>query len=1165
MHFTGLKIVGFKSFADPVDFAIREGLTGIVGPNGCGKSNILESLRWVMGATSARAMRGGEMDDLIFSGSSNRPQRENAEVALILDNSARRAPAELNDSDELEVKRRLRRGAGSTYKINGRTVRAKDVQLLFADASTGANSPALVRQGQISELIASKPQNRRRILEEAAGIAGLNQRRHEAELKLRGAADSLSRLDEIIGEVDKQLNTLKRQASRAKKYRALQEQIEMLEAQIAYYKWKAAREETALAQASVLETSQSVQEYAQLEASSAATELNLRDQIPPLRENESEASAHLGLLKLEIAKLDGERKAASDSIVRLEQDLKRIVEDQSREHALREEALTSAERAKVSLNALPEEDQDTFDTQLASLRTELAEAQHKLRIADTESDNLATKLATAQAEASSAKAALERAILKQNNLETEKQNALASLADLGSSEKLEAQQTVLAKQLKMAEKALSDGQDLADKLDVEANTARKNEKESITPLNEAEKNIRSIEAQIAGLQRLVGKKQSSQSAPILDETHPNAGLERALAAALGDDLNASMNQADSQYWSDSQAQHLSPMPDGATPLNQLVEAPAALAARLSQCGLVEAEDAARLKSQLKQGQRLVSKEGDLWRWDGFVRTAKAPSSASEKLEQRALILDLEKQLSKANKAADKLRTAQQNAAKALVIAQEKARDSQRALPVLTQAASRAKQELMQNEQALERLMLRRSNVEDNVSRIEDALLQTLEDVVQAKASLSGGPSEKDTRALEDLRADVRKLREEEREYHNSINNLEHEQSRSRARKSALERELKDWSRRADSADIRLTDLHTQRTGVRRQLESANAQPDDIADKLSTLNSKLEAANATRTEASNALSQMETQLREAETQARQARDASAKARETLIRSETRLEAAQRREEDISENIKARFELDFEALEKLNASFAAENLSTEENQNIENNEISFSVPQAETQLALLMRDRESLGGVNMEADLQVEETANRLETQLREREDLDQAIAKLQEGVQALNAQGRTLLLEAFEKVSEHFRVLFEALFEGGEAHLELTESDDPLQAGLEIFACPPGKRLSALSLMSGGEQALTAAALIFAVFLSQPSPLCVLDEVDAPLDDANVDRFCRMLDTMRSRTDTRFIVITHNPVTMSRMDRLYGVTMQERGVSRLVSVDLQSAEQLVAAQ
>jgi len=431
LHFTGLKIVGFKSFADPVDFEIHSGLTGIVGPNGCGKSNILEALRWVMGATSARAMRGGEMDDLIFSGSSNRPSRENAEVALILDNSLRQAPLELNDSDEIEVRRRLRRGAGSTYKINGRTVRAKDVQLLFADASTGANSPSLVRQGQISELISSKPQNRRRILEEAAGIAGLNQRRHDAELKLRAASESLSRLDEIIGEVEKQLNTLKRQAARAQKYKAIQEEIDLLEIHVALIRWQDAKDDADEANIELENANSALSDASRLETRATTEETHKRAAIPELRDHSAEASGMLGALKLQIAQLDTERQTASSTIVQLEKDQSRIIADLEREHGLREEATKAAEAARSSLKTLPKNPDLKKSVAYADLQKSLEKVQDRLKLAETEHTAQSNQLAVSIANAADCKQRIERADQKAKELEIAKEKASESLKSLG--------------------------------------------------------------------------------------------------------------------------------------------------------------------------------------------------------------------------------------------------------------------------------------------------------------------------------------------------------------------------------------------------------------------------------------------------------------------------------------------------------------------------------------------------------------------------------------------------------------------------------------------------------------------------------------------------------------------------------------------------------------
>ena len=506
------------------------------------------------------------------------------------------------------------------------------------------------------------------------------------------------------------------------------------------------------------------------------------------------------------------------------------------------------------------------------------------------------------------------------------------------------------------------------------------------------------------------------------------------------------------------------------------------------------------------------------------------------------------------------RDAEAAAKQELDAASVEADDARKALPVADRAAAQARETLLRAEQGVERLKLQTQSVSETLARLSSDRQSADAAVSAARAALSKGPADSDAAAAEGAREAVQTARDEERRADAALSDLQRDRDRAAGRRKALNRDIVDWRARAEAAGQRLDALGAQRTALRTQITQAEAAPGALDARADTLAETVDNAETDRRAAADALASAETALRDATSAANQARAANAAARETLARAETRQEAAIRREQETEEHARAAFDRDLDALEAL-----AKAALGDEDAEASPDAASADASSRETRLALLKREREGLGGVNMEAEAQMAEASARFDTQTAERDDLIAAIAKLREGVDALNKEGRTRLLEAFEGVAAHFKSLFEALFEGGEAELRLTDSDDPLQAGLEIFACPPGKRLSTLSLMSGGEQALTAAALIFAVFLSRPAPLCVLDEVDAPLDDANVDRFCRLLDEMRRRTQTRFIVITHNPVTMSRMDRLFGVTMQERGVSRLVSVDLQSAERLIAAE
>jgi len=1167
LHLTGLKIAGFKSFVDPVDVPIEEGLTGIVGPNGCGKSNLLEALRWSMGATSARAMRGGEMDDLIFSGTEARPAREMAEVTLLLDNRDRSAPAEFNDEDTIEIRRLLRRGAGSSYRINGRTVRAKDVQLLFADASTGANSPALVRQGQISELIGAKPQNRRRILEEAAGIGGLAARRHEAELKLKAADENLAKLADIMAEVEKQANALKRQASKARKYRALSEELSALEARLGAARWRGAVIETAEARKALEAAKVQEQQTVSGMARASAAELEARTAIEPLRAAESDAAGRLGVIKLQLARIEAERDAAKESVARLERDITRLIEETTRETVQRDDATARATRAEAGLAALPPEDADAQAAREAELAAAVDAAMAQLQTFEQEADQRRAALARAEAEASAAQAAVKREEERHARLVRDLEKAQAELAFLGDPAKLDVALKDARQRHKDAEAKAQAVQSALAAAVRAVDEARALEARLTPPLLAAERKVGELESELKGLDRLVRQVSAGAAPPVMDGVKA-PGLERAMAAALDDDLDAPADTASPIHWSGQHGDIGARLPEGATPLSDLVEAPAELHARLTQCGVVDRRIGSALVTQLMPGQSLVSREGDLWRWDGFVRTADAPLTSAEKLEQRARRAALVPEIAAAVKLRDAAAAERAKASNQLTDAEITLMAARKNVPELTRAAAQAHEASIRAEQDVERLSLRGTALKEALQRMTAERDIAAQALAQAKAALGAAPSQKDREILAALAEQVKAGREAERTTAAALDTFLRETERAAAQRTALMRDHDEWLARASEAGGRLAAIAHDLEETRTAYGATKDQPAALETRMSELAAASETAEAARRDAADELASAESALRETETASRAARDASSSARETLVRSESRLEAAVRREAEIAEQVRAAFEQELDELEgRVTAILEQSRAARAEHGDEDTDEVEKGPTDAhvlDTRLAQLRRERDQLGAVNMEADEQLTEISKRMGFQVEERDDLTAAIAKLREGIDALNMDGRQRLVDAFQLVNSHFGSLFAALFGGGHAELRLTESEDPLDAGLEIYASPPGKRLGQLSLMSGGEQALTATALIFAVFLSRPAPICVLDEVDAPLDDANVDRFCRLLEEMRTRTETRFVIITHNAVTMSRMDRLFGVTMQERGVSRLVSVDLQAAERLAAA-
>lgn len=1153
MQITELRIAGFKSFVDPQDFPVEPGLTGIVGPNGCGKSNLLEALRWAMGASSAKAMRGGEMDDLIFSGAQGRPARETAEVTLILDNSKRTAPPEFNGSDTLEIVRRIRRGAGSSYKLNGRTVRGKDITLLFADASTGANSPALVRQGQISELIGSKPQNRRRILEEAAGIAGLNTRRHEAELKFNGAEANLERLSEVSAEVERQLSSLKRQAAKARRYKALSEEIFALDALIAHLRWHEAKLACETARERLEETKRQVEDLSRQDAVCEAARIEAGEGLQPLREAESIVAAKLGQARIALAKLETERKIAADAHARLESEATRLMEDIEREQAAKVEADDALAHAKFELSALPVEDAAANAEIEAQMRTALEQARARLAAAEQIADDAQARLSEARARRQATEDQAAAQTRRKTHLSAEVERLRADMSALEDAVTL-VSKLKAAKDAELdAEAALHAAERAVEEAEQRLTEARDAETAAQPPRDAAAGAVRELEAEIGGLQRLLRKAEGPSAPPVIERIRTRDGFEKAVAAALGDDIEAPTDKAAAMYWGGAEAV-LQTLPDGASPLSQYTEAPGELAARLSQCGLVEAADGARLAAQLKPGQRLVSKEGHLWRWDGFARTPDAPVSAAARLEQQARLETALAELGPLQ-AEHTAREAAFTAARDARIAAEDALRTLRANIAPTQRAlSETRSAVSVAAQASERAAMKRDTAGEALVRAESEL-----SIVNEALAMIGPQDSRETESaletrLAEARAAVAEARNEEIEARGRLTDITRGREAAAARRLGLERDVQSWTTRITAAAERMERLLERRSAVAADALAAKARPEQLAAEIEASSAEVLRLETERQKSADQLSEKEAAIRDAEFAARRASAAASEARESLAGWKVKLETAEGRLEESVEIARNTFQRTPEGL----LAVAEAGLNEDEMG-------AFTPRDAEKKAEDLRRTRDQLGGVNMNAEEEASELEARLGLQVTEKEDLEKAIAKLRQGVESLNAEGRERLVTAFEQVNEHFKALFTALFRGGQAELRLVDADDPLQAGLEIFAQPPGKKLGTLALMSGGEQALTAAALIFAVFLSRPAPICVLDEVDAPLDDANVDRFCNMLNEMRQRTDTRFVVITHNPVTMSRMDRLFGVTMREQGVSKLVSVDLQAAEELVAAE
>ncbi len=1151
MHVTRLRLSGFKSFVDPTEFPIEPGLTGVIGPNGCGKSNLLEALRWVMGAASAKAMRGEGMDDVIFAGAAGRAARSHAEVTLTLDNADRSGPAAYVATPTLEVTRRIDRGQGSSYRINGAEVRARDVQLLFADASTGANSPALVRQGQISELIAARPQNRRRILEEAAGVAGLHGRRHEALLRVNAAELNLQRLDDLAREVEASQARLKREARAAARYKALAAEIRKVEGALSLARWtEAVSARDKAAEASRAATALTLESAG---AAAAAQSAVLRSEAPlgGLRDAAMAAAAVRAHLALEIDRAERELAASRAEAARLAAEIARIQGDLEREARLGDDAAAALRRLDEDISRHEAEiaAEPQRDPQLRAA----AEAAEAARIqSDQVLESLATKRAAAEAERRGAQGRLQTARERLHRADQallsgrSEQNTLGA-ADLGPL--LAARQAV-----EDAARIEAEARNSLERTEAARAEAARGEAESRAGMRAAADALARTEASARGLAEVLQSPESADFPPILDQIKVAPGHEAALAAALGEDLIAGVDEEAPIFWAAlpmTEPRHPQTWPEGVTPLNREVEAPAALGARLAMIGVTTRARGSQLQRRLPQGARLVSLEGDLWRWDGFTARAEAPRPAQVRLEQKNRLAALNAEIiALADLAAQT--AAAHGAASARLIDLDRAVREARPLPsAAASAASQARERLLGLEREAALREARALALDQTLARLEAERAEALAPVAEAEAALMALKPDTDlAEALDVARARAEAHREQAFAARSA---LERESAAriSRARRlETLRREANEWRDRATGAEGRLERLTTALMDTRAALGVARDKPAGLEARRLDLADQALAAESREAEAVRALASAESERQQRERDARAADARAADAREARAAADAHLEAAAARLQSLTEAI-----VDTTGLtpEDLARQISADALAVP--------------PEAggvESHLNALRADLNAVGQVNLRAEEDLAELTGRLAGLAAERGDLDGALSKLRRAIEELEAEGRERLTAAFHVIDAHFRELFTTLFEGGAAELRLVESADPLESGLEIFACPPGKRLAVMSLMSGGEQALTAVALIFAVFLSNPAPLCVLDEVDAPLDDANVERFCNLLDEMRRRAATRFLTITHNPLTMSRMDRLFGVTMRERGVSQLVSVDLGEARRLAAS-
>jgi chromosome segregation protein len=1153
LQLTRLKLTGFKSFVDQTELSIEPGLTGIVGPNGCGKSNLVEALRWVMGENSAKRMRGGEMDDVIFGGTGSRPARNLAEVALSVDNTGQSGePMPMIpgiDRQELEVVRRIERGSGSDFRINGREVRARDVQLLFADAATGAHSTALVSQGRIGAIINAKPIERRGLLEEAAGISGLHSRRHEAELRLKAAEANLTRLDDVIVTLQSQFDGLKKQAKQAARYRRLSEHVRRAESILLHLRWQEAAAVSEQVAAKLRAAEREVGALTEAALAAERARLAAAEALPALRQDEAASGAELQRLILAREALDQEERRIQTARGEAEQRLRQLAQDRKREDDLAADAAAALARLGEERAGLTAAQADEATAQQAAA-TALREAAATVTALEAEVTRLGDQLAAAEARRGALARQLQEAEDRHRRLTERLAEAGKQRAALERERADPALLESAAQTLAAAEAESERTRGAAEQAEQALAAARAAETTARAPLQAAESRRATLRAEIQALKELLAAGPAGKSPPLLDSIKVEAGYEAALAAALGDDLTAPLDTTAPVHWAALPPYgEAPPLPAGTTSLAAHVEAPEALARRLSQIGIVADRAAAEaLRHSLLPGQRLVTRDGSLWRWDGFVVASGAPTTAAQRLKQRNRLADLAGTVEATEAEFATLQatlTAASATSAAAAEADRAARQAMReALGGLGSARDRHNA-LVQREAASQS---RLTALAEGEARITTDLAEAAEQRDAARSALAELSDPTSSRAeLARQRTMLAERRAGHLAAQGEVDKLLREAATRRQRLAAIALEERSWQNRVDAAQRQRDSLAERHAGLIGEIERLSHLPAEIAVQREALVETIATSTARRSAAGDALARGETALADAEKTAKTAESSLGAAREERVRCEAAVEQAAQLRDELVRRIAERLDCAPAAI------LTAAGIGAEE-----------PLPptgEAEQRFERLIREREGMGPVNLMAESEAAELEQRIAGLTAEREDLTAAIARLRQGISALNQEGRERLLAAFTRVNEHFEALFVRLFGGGRAHLALDEGEDPLAAGLEIMASPPGKRLQILSLLSGGEQALTALALLFAVFLTNPAPICVLDEVDAPLDDANVDRFCRLVEEIAASSQTRFLIITHHRVTMARMDRLFGVTMAERGISQLVSVDLQEAERL----
>jgi len=1152
LNITKLRLNGFKSFVDPTEFEILPGLTGVVGPNGCGKSNLLDALRWVMGENRPTSMRGDGMDDVIFGGTSLRPARSYAEVNLQIENfDSDILPINTSEST-IEIVRRINFESGSTYRVEGKEILAREVRLLFADYSSGSNSPSLVRQGQISNLINENPKSRKRILEEAAGISGLYHRRHESELKLNASENNLERINDILSKLEEQLKALKKQAKQAEDYRLLGEKIRKQESLLLFVRWENKNSEFNNSKHELDNILKKRTDHEKILRNLIEVKEQKENLLPKIREQQAADQIATNQLQSKKTNIDEKHKNALSRVNELNQRISELENDYIRENELILDAESVLKKSANEKNSILNNQSD-LTNKIKSTKEDL-----DLSIIDfnkiekeyeTEANNFAASLA------------------KKNNLETNFEVNKKSLKQVEEKitkvkddkskvslrkEEIDNELINIRNELELSEKAIDKKSSMLDKTEDEVQTLRADLLNFEEKLSEERSKLLAIKSEIKTLEEFLSEQEIFEDA-IINQIEISKDFEIVFSVILNDDLNYPPQSSDRKsgwHYSENEKQSYS-FPEGVKVLADLVKHPLELNKRLKNVGIVNSKDGYLLHSKLKNGQSLVSMDGDFWRWDGFSTTsADVNTSNTQKVKNLNRLQNL--------------KVLQKEIEKKVFIQSGHKTNQELVIKQKIEERDNLKKEYISKEKRLNELKTNLSKLEAEfeinsaqIESLDNNYLNLNEDynkLIKNIEEIKNLDNQEIDYQVEEKNINLKKKRLEDFRNKNLDRRLVLEDLTSqfnfyKNRLVQLDKELEDWSIRKKRSVDRQDNILSRKNELELFLETAQLEPEKIENDILNLNKKITEAEKKCSISTDALVNAEKKLRDALFKEKEAFKIAEDLKEKYVRAEVSIETTKDNLNELASLLEAE---------------TGHSPKDFQDKYIDQLTNKLSIDIIEKNLDQLTRKRNFIGPVNLRAEEDEKEINAEYSELLNQKEDLEVAVKKLRNAISNLNKEGREKLLKAFDEVNKNFKTLFNNLFGGGQSNLLLVESDDPLEAGLEIMCQPPGKKLSNLALLSGGEQTLAAISLIFAVFMVKPSPICVLDEVDAPLDDANIVRFCNLLDNMNSRTDTRFIIITHNPITMSKMNRLYGVTMAEKGVSQLVSVDLDKAEKLVVA-